>query len=290
VLEKNASTYIHPEREYIEYLHFLYGILDDTDLLMKVSLKDVEIVASLLNRMKSIVCKKQVEIISFEGIERNKDFVKNAAQVILQNKDMYTIYKKVYAFREKEVEKNMRLCVENQPHNLFADTKEQNGCCRIGQTKVFAKNMQTFHRYSKDLRKVWVHKAQALYKDRSEYDLHIQMISTIVGAEEVYKGIKLEYHHKDELWVWIPESDLAQEHLKRFLNAFQDNPQLAENHLEIEYLGNNAQILSQLFNESFLQVPIKIVKADIPMAVLYYKAGILNSRKTMVSPYLPSVE
>jgi hypothetical protein len=38
----NASFYVHPDRETLEYLHFLYAILDDTDLLSKTSAADLE--------------------------------------------------------------------------------------------------------------------------------------------------------------------------------------------------------------------------------------------------------
>lgn len=287
--EKKQKTFIHPDREFIEYLHFLYGIIDDTDLLMKVTLKDIEIVACLLNRMKSILAKKQVEIINFDDLEKDHNFVKNAANKILQNKDMYSLYKKVYAFREEEVEKNIALCIEDKSHNLFADTKEQNGCCRVGQTKLFSNNFKSLHKHCKSLRKAWIEKASKVNQDRPELDLHIQMISTIVSAEEVYKGQKIDYHHKDELWVWIPNTGLAQEHLKRFLNSFQECPQIKNNSLQLEFFGQNAQLYSQLFSESFIKAESTSIDSEYSLAVIYYKAGILNSRKAMISPYLPTL-
>lgn len=289
VVERKSSTFIHPEREFIEYLHFLYGILDDTDLLTKVSRKDVEVVAALLNRMKSFLEKKQVEIISFDDIPNDHEFANKAAKRILQNEDMYSLYKKVYAFREKEVEKNFQLCIEKKPSNLFADTKEQNGCCRVGQTKLFANNMASLHRDATALRSSWAEKAEKIHADRSELDLHLQMISTIVSADDVFKGLKENYHHKDELWIWIPQTDIGQQHLKRFLNAFAASPQLINNGLELELLGKNSDYLDQLFKESFLPIETRVLDLKIPIAVLYYKAGLINSRKAMISPYLPTL-
>lgn len=289
VIEDSNGSYIHADREFIEYLHFLYGIIDDTDLLTKVSYKDVKVVAELLNRMKSILMQKQVEIIHFDDIKKDENFVKNAAQKILQNEDMYSLYKKVYAFREKEVEKNISLAVGAKPHNLFADTKEQNGCARVGQTKVFANNMNSFHKHSTELRKAWYKIATQTRLEKPELDLHIQMVSTIVGAEEVYKGKMQQYNHKDELWIWIPETDLAQEHLKGFLNAFRECPELKENGLEVEFIGDNHKLLKELFSESFISIENRVKDEGLPMAVLYYKAGILNSRKSMISPYLPAL-
>ena len=52
---------IHPQREYCEYLCFLQAILDDTDLLTKVSTRDLDCIVQLLNRMKSLAEGREVE-------------------------------------------------------------------------------------------------------------------------------------------------------------------------------------------------------------------------------------
>lgn len=284
-----GAFFVQKEREYLEYLHFLYGIIDDTDLLSKVSSLDVQCVASLLNRMKSLVMGKRTKIVELDDLPRDRNFPKKAAERILQNEDMYSLYAKVYKYREKEVEKNLSLCAKGEASNLFADTKEQNGCCRIGQTKMFAANLRHFEKQADDIRHVWIHKAKTVQKEKPEIDLHIHMISTIVNAEEVYQGTVGKYSHKDELWIWIPEKEVAVEHLKRFLSAFQRSGGLKDNPLSVEFLGSNAQELALIFKESFLEIPQKIVKRDLPIAVLKYKAGSLNSRKAMVSPFLPSI-
>lgn len=281
--------FIHPEREYVEYLHFLYGIIDDTDLLSKVSALDVQVVASLLNRLKSLATKKKTKIIKLDDLPRDKEFPKKAAKRILQNEDMYSLYSQVYRYREKEVEKNISHCFKGQEHNLFADTKEQNGCCRVGQTKMFAVNIPFFRKHEDKVRKVWLEKAQQVNKERSEFDLHIHMVSTIVDAEEVFKGTMGKYTHQDEMWVWVPDDEVAIEHLKRFLSTFQNSPGIVDNELEVEFLGTNAKELDAIFKESFLDIPQKKSKKGLNMAVLKYKAGTLNSRKAMVSPFLPKL-
>ncbi|HSX10959.1 MAG TPA: hypothetical protein VLF94_04515 [Chlamydiales bacterium] len=281
--------FIHPEREYVEYLHFLYGIIDDTDLLSKVSALDVHCVASLLNRLKSLAAGKQQQIIALDDLVRDRDFAKKAAKRILQNEDMYSLYKKVYQYREKEIEKNIALSAKGEASNLFADTKEQNGCCRVGQTKIFAANVRQFAKCSDEIRRVWLHKARTVHKEKPEIDLHIHMISTIVSAEEVYKGSAGNYSHHDELWIWIPNIEMGIEHLKRFLSSFQSSPGLKNNPLSVEFLGSNADELALLFKESFLEIPQKRAKKDLAIAVLKYKAGSLNSRKAMVSPFLPMI-
>jgi hypothetical protein len=284
---RKKPNYIHPEREYIEYLHFLYGIIDDTDLLTKVSALDVQCVASLLNRLKSLANGKKQTIVKIDDLPRNSTFPKKAAKIILQNEDMYSLYRKVFQFREKEVEKNLTLCAKNEESNLFADTKEQNGMARIGQTKIFAANAKHLEKHLDQIRHIWLQKAKKIYKERGEIDLHLHMISTIVSAEEVYRGKTAQHKHKDEMWIWIPNTELAVEHLKSFLNNFQNSAGLKNNTFEVEFLGSNKEELSRIFKESFLEIPLKKKKKDLDIAVLRYKAGSINSRKAMISPYLP---
>ncbi len=281
--------FIHPDREFVEYLHFLYAILDDTDLLSKVSAVDVQCVAELLNRLKTLSSGKKSVVVSLRDLKRGRDFPKKAAMRILQNEEMYSLYRKVYQYREKEVQSNMALCAKGEPSNFFADTKEQNGCCRVGQTKMFAANIPSFEKHSLSLQRAWLQKAQQIQQEKRQVDLHIHMISTIVNADEVYQGTAGQYTHKDELWLWIPNEEIAIEHLKHFLSAFQFSLGLKDNPLTIEFLGANAADLAHIFKESFLAVPSSQLKKGVPIAVLKYKAGSLNSRKAMVSPFLPSL-
>ena len=108
-----------------------------------------------------------------------------------------------------------------------------------------------------------------------------------ISAEEVYKGISAKYPHKDELWIWIPPDEQAVGLLKNFLDSFQTSPGLKNNQMEVEFLGDNAKELALIFKESFLPIPQTVTKANLPIAVLRYKAGTLNSRKAMVTPFLP---
>ena len=77
--------------------------------------------------------------------------------------------------------------------------------------------------------------------------------------------------------------------MKRFLNAFQGSSGLKNNPLEVEFLGENGEALAAVFGESFTKIPAKITKKGMPIAVLRYNAGSLNSRKAMVSPFLPAI-
>ncbi|NDD58204.1 MAG: hypothetical protein EBZ47_02985 [Chlamydiae bacterium] len=265
-----GDFFVHPHREFLEYLHCFYAILDDTDLLSKISYRDLDCLASLINRMKTIAEGVQTEVILFDDLPRDSQFVARAAKRILQNRDVYSLYRKIYHLKE-----------------------QNNGCCRVGQTKLFAKNYPTYCASAPEIRALWYADARKFHQERSEFDLHIHMVSTIPGAEDVFAGTEGSYDHKDELWLWIPTSEQAVEHLKSFLNAFKQISFLANNDLEIEFLGNNAKELELVFKESFFSVPKKTYESDkkisIPLAVLRYKAGTLNSRKAMISPYLPKL-
>ena len=290
--DQKGVFYVHPKREFAEYLHFLYAILDDTDLLSKVSAFDVTMVAELLNRLKSIASQREVEIVQLDDLPRDKSFPKKAAARILQNEDMYSLYRQIYVAREKEVGRNIELAASEKPSNLFADTKEQNGCCRVGQTKLFVKNIDLYERHANEIRRAWVSSAKKAFEKNSEIDLHIHMISTIVSAEEVYRGAQAPYKHRDEMWIWIPGTELSKEHLKSFLASFQNSPGLNKNPVTIEFLGAKNDEMETLFKESFLDVPTSQSPALEPktfIIVLKYNPGSLNSRKAMVSPFLPTL-
>ncbi|MBS0627622.1 MAG: hypothetical protein JSS09_05365 [Verrucomicrobia bacterium] len=285
--------FIDSSREYLEYLHYLYAILDDTDLLSKVSCRDVVCVASLLNRLKTLSIQKEVEIVSLDDIAQDKHFVGKAAQRILQNEDMYSLYKKIYVFKEEAVERALSLCVEGKPSAIFADTKVQNGLNRVGQSKLFAKNFKTYAHSWVDICALWQKEAKKFYEETPDCDLHMHMISTVPSADDMYAGKEGECLHKDELWIWIPTTEQAVGHLKSFLSAFRNSPQIISSEMEIEFLGDNEKLLEQIFHESFKQVSKKTSSTDkkmsVPVAVLRYRAGLLNSRKAMISPYLPKL-
>lgn len=283
--------YIHPEREFTEYFSFLHAILDDTDLLTKVSNRDVECVAKLLNKLKSLALRREVEIIHFDDIPKDKNFAKNAAQRLLQHPDMYSLYKKIYHYKEIELESNLRSCTSEKCKTIFMDTKEQNGCARIGQTKIFSSNFPSFLKNIRTIQSYWLNQAQESNRDKYEIDLHIHMISTIASAEEVYQNRIGHYDHQDQLWIWIPPTQQARQHLTSFLSSFQNIlKNLNHETMHVEFLGPNADEYRQIFEQSFLPIANSIspnYKTDLPIAVLYFKASTLNSRKSMITPFIP---
>lgn len=287
VVQKKDDYFVSPQREMIEYSHFLYAILDDTDLLTKVTARDVEVVVSLLNRLKSLALREEVEVIHLDDIPRDAQFAKNAAKKILQNEEMYNLYQKEYQAKEEMVDKHLKLCVQGRPSSVFADTKEQNGCCRVGQTKIFARNWPLYEKHASAIQKIWVSEASAIYAQKKEIDLYLHMMSTMSAADELYQGKMKEYRHQDELWIWIPPTEAGQEHLRSFLSAFKISPQVSSQKVEVVFLGKNRKELEEVFQESFGQIKKSAKNENIPMAILRFKAGTINSRKAMISPYLP---
>ncbi|MFI5343938.1 MAG: hypothetical protein ACHQUC_06935 [Chlamydiales bacterium] len=281
---------INPKREYCEYFCFLQAILDDTDLLTKVSVRDLECIAQLLNRLKSLTLQKEVEILSFDDLPKDKNFVREAAKRILQQPDMYSIYKHVYSLREKSVETNLELCIKGQESNLFIDTKEQNGCARVGQTKLFTLNFPYYLKHAGKMRKIWLNKSKEVYAEHPEIDLHMHMISTIPSAEEVFNNRIGPYPHQDELWLWIPPTQTAQTHLNSFLASFQYSVCKTLNQTSLEFFGKEAIEFVQIFNQHFPHIHVTSSLGDMPnetVAVFRFDAGKLNSRKAMITPFLP---
>lgn len=289
-IEGREGYFVDPQREYAEYLSFLHAILDDTDLLSKVTKRDVVCMASLLNRMKSLTLAREVEIVHFDGVKEGPTFAKEAAQRLLQNRELYSLYDKIYAQREQEVEESLRAAARSKPSQLFGDTKEQNGCCRIGQIKLFASNISSYQKAAPRLRTRWLESAQETQQAHPEIDLHMEMISTIASAKEVYRGKTDFYSHRDELWIWVASTQTAQDHLASFLSGFQTAPEVANHDVTVEFLGPNASKLEEIFARNFKrieQTTVEDAHKGLPIAILRFRAGSINSRKASITPYLP---
>jgi len=283
--------FVDKERELTEYFFYLYGILDDTDLLTKVSRRDLFVVKKLLDRMRSLLDGKPEEAVSFSDLPNDATFVKRASAKLLQNRDLHSIYAKVYQFREKEMDKALVAAIKKEPSTVFLDTKEQNGCCRVGQTKLFKSNIETFYAHRAELMKLWYEGAEEINGSRPQVDFFVHMISTVAGEGEVFHGKESEWDHQDEIWIWTPETGVAEQHLVGFLNSFQRSASVQKLDIDVEISGKTATAREQLFKQNFSRArSIQVYEDASPtFCVLKYKAGALNSRKSQVSPYLPKL-
>ncbi len=287
--QTSGKFYVHPYRELAEYFTFLHAILDDTDLLTKVSKRDVECVKELLNRIKSLMKKKEIEVVNFDGIPSDKQFANEAAKRLLQNHEMYSIYRQIYDSKEQEVEYNLQAAEDDQMAALFLDTKEQNGCCRVGQTKLFSSNFPSFAKNSPKLMEYWLKHAEQRVEAEPQIDLHLHMISTIASAQEVYEDKVGHYKHQDQLWFWVPPKPKAYDHLTNFLTAFLTAQKLGK--ANFQFLNGVSEEIQQIFIRNSMGIPTQkmAASAKLPLVVLQFPAGTLNSRKAMITPYLPKI-
>ena len=282
-LQLRGNFFIHPKREFAEYFFFLQAILDDTDLLSKVTLRDVRCVMELVNRMKGLVAQQETEVIQIKSAAD----ARKAADEILQHEELYSIYSSMYNWREQQMEKSL----QNLSDDLFDDTKEQNGCCRVGQIKLFCSNRSLLEKKKENLLAAWIEKSLAMTKNHPSFDLHIMMISTIPSAKEVYRKKKRLWRHEDEYWIWIPSSEIARDHLAFFLNAFGMQHEVSQLEFEVEFKGNECDWLEEIFTRNFISATFTKDKnwSGECVALLKFTAGALNSRKALVSPFLPKI-
>lgn len=291
VLSGQSAYFVSFEREFTEYLHFIYAILDDTDFLTKVTLLDVECVASLINRLKSLSKGEEVEVVNFDDIPRDSHFVVNAAKKLQQNEDLYSLYFKVYTAKESLINEILISAAKATSSSIFQDTKVQNGCSAIGQFKIFRHNVETFERHRKAIHSFWVERSKALYEEKKEVDLHLFMMTTLTSAEELHLGQVGKYEHKDELCCWYPSDNRSgYAHLKQFLQEFFSLSSMRNMDLTIELHGKRFEEFRQLV-EIVAKKPFHKIeefpKEKVSLIVVKVEAGSINSRKSKITPCLP---
>jgi len=294
-LDRRGNYYIDPMREFVEYWHFLFAILDDTDLLSKVTRVDVEIVRDLLNRMKSIVTQEEVEVVHFDDISDTPEFAQVAAARLLRNADLYSITQKIYHFKEVFIDEVIEKAAKGSDAIFFADTKEQNGCVRIGQFKLYPINYPTYLKYAPDLRKVFIEESRKIYARKKEIDLFIYMISTLSGLEGLFDEKTPMRKHNDELWIYVSQdSDEGFSHLRSFFNAFGASSATKKALHSIEIRGSECEKLEEVVSSTLgvlIGCPVKVTQdpKQEGLIIVSVESGSMNSRKAMISPYLPKL-
>ena len=290
--EYRGGFFVDSSRELSEYFSYLFGILDDTDLLSKVSRRDVICVKNILDRMRSLVDGSPSIAVSFEHIPDDEHFVRTAAKALLQSDDLYSIYATVYQFREKEIDEALKAAIEGLPSTFFLDTKEQNGCCRVGQAKLFHNNVKTYLSHRQNLIALWQKNAEEIFSVRQHVDFFLQMISTVPSEKEVYRGEEGVWDHHDEMWLWMPEGGVPEQHLIGFLNSFEGSPVVQKLAIDVEIVGPLAEQRKSIFVQNFSKahrIVAHTLSEGPTIAFLRYKAGAINSRKSQVTPYLPKL-
>jgi hypothetical protein len=279
--ERRDHFFISPKREFLEYLQYLCAILDDTDFLAKVSLRDLECVKSLLNRLESLARGREVEIVDFDDIAFGENFVDRGVQKILKNPQMKFFCDKIFFSREKKEQESL------YSMDIFSDTKELNAGWFVGQTKIFAKNFSLFMQQAKCLRKKWLLQARNfLTLKKGGCCLH--MVSTLQGSDGIGCNKEMFYSHQDEIWVWSPLEEKSLEQLGYFLRGFSSNVGVL---VEVDLIGDIDHQLEKVFLENTNFAVKQDMKESFfgeAFAILKFKAGAINSRKAQISPFLPT--
>ena len=288
----SGAFFVDSRRELCECFMYIFGILDDTDLLSKVSRRDIVSLRDILHRMRMVIDGEEAARISFEHIAEDKDFVRNAAKTLLRNEDLHSIYANVYRFREKELEEALASAAQGLQSTLFMDTKEQNGCCRVGQVKLFRNNIHSYEAHRQELITLWQREAEKVFAERPQVDFFVQMVSTVPSEKEVFRGEESGWDHKDEMWIWSPEGGVPEQHLIAFLNSFDGSSAARSLAIEVEIIGSQAEKRKSLFAQNFPRarhVKVQTTGYGPTIALLRYPAGAINSRKSQVSPFLPKL-
>ncbi|MCM8541875.1 MAG: hypothetical protein NE328_16520, partial [Lentisphaeraceae bacterium] len=217
VHRSESNFFISPEREMQEYIFFLNAIIDDTDLLSKSGWRDILCVAELINRIKSILAEKEVEVLDISHYPRSPRYLKQAIREVLVNKDSYSFYKGIYDHREKVVDTWMM--DPNYRFRCFEDRKIQNETCAVSQLKFFPRNRDAFISSRDVLLKDWF-KIKSMVRTKSpEVDFFLHMTSTIPGAKEAYDGTMKSDGEEDEIWLSVNyDSDQSTSRFRQFLD------------------------------------------------------------------------
>jgi hypothetical protein len=290
IFEQNKNEFfVHPERERLEYLCYLYAIFDDTDLLAKAGARDLRIVVQLLNRLKTLEKGLDDICLSLEDLEHQSNFIPMARERILKYEAMYELYSQFYGFKESSIKEQILLCQQRKPNTLFSDTKTQNGCARVGQIKLTSPLVAFFHDKTEAILQSWLHDSRETYHVSHEIDLHLQMISTIAGAQDVYSGQTSNFSHQDMLWIWSSMTPRACEHLIHFLRGFRYAKEVEKLTFDIEVFGKETGIVHDLLKQNFTFENLVETSSELEGALMVFKfqAGMLNSRKAAISPFLP---
>jgi hypothetical protein len=144
------------------------------------------------------------------------------------------------------------------------------------------------------LQKAFIYESNKVSNSKKEVDLHLFMVSTLAGLEGLFDHKAEKVTHLDEIWLYIPQdSDGGLTHLRSFLNAFAASSGAQKAIKGIRLMGEsgtlddliNTVLLSQL-NVSYQKCPSPCEGSFI---VLDVSAGSMNSRKAMITPFLPKL-
>ncbi|MCH2174712.1 MAG: hypothetical protein MK193_03170 [Lentisphaeria bacterium] len=290
--------YVHPDRELQEYLCYLNAIIDDTDLLAKVCWRDLQVAAELINRIKSIMLGKEVEVVDVFDLGPDRREIIKAQVKILQNEDMYSFYKKIYEQKEGLVIESIQNVSQTTPKlsSIFADIKLQNTFNSVSQFKVFPNSWPIIETHRNDIMLSWQELSKDISNRNSNVDVFVQMFSTIPGAYEAYNQEKDLGDLEDQIWICVDtDREESVSHLRQLLTNFRSHPKLQQAGVHYCLQGQPGKKLNfthNILKDFTPKGQVNVVEnqeINIPIIIVHFQAGVMNSRKSDVTPYLPKL-
>lgn len=287
-ISQGSHFFISRDKEFLDYFHFLFAILDDTDLLTKVTTYDVYVVCDLINAMKSLMVKKEVEVVNFDDLDTDSaDFAKHAARRLLQSHDLYSLYNDNFAKKEVKVEEVLKKATGVHEVTFFQDTKVIGKYAQVGQFKLFGSNHATFHKKKAEIQKHWLKRCEEAAKENKGLSIFIFMVSTLDSAEDLFSGEhNVAHEQKDEIWITcLEESRDAFEKTKRFMKNFVRSPKVYPQHIDLELYGS-LQDIKDVMDKASPRVKTNVRKGKKPVAEVIVDLKSIKSRKSDIAPYI----
>ncbi len=287
-LSGNNIYFISKDKEFLDYYHFLFAILDDTDLLTKVTAYDVYVVLDLLNNMKSLMVGKEVEIVNFDDLDEDSiDFAKEAAKKLMATHDLYSLYNDNYVQKEKRIEEVIKKATQELEKTFFQDTKVTGKYAQVGQFKLFSSNHGSFQKRRSEIQKHWLFRCEEAAKENADLSLFVMMISTIDSADDLFSGsVEKKSDAKDEIWISLTENDKeAFEKTKRFLLNLLKSSKIFPQTIVLNLHGTLIELKDAVAKVSG-RVEVKAIKGKASIAELYVDLKSIKSRKADIAPYI----
>lgn len=281
--------YISAEREIFEYLQFLFAILDDTDCLTKMTEYDLHIVAELLNRIKSLKEKKEMEVVHFDDLNpQDPEFRQKAVQKLLCTQDLYSLYSLVYRVKEKTIEDMISDTANNIDTPFFQDTKLIADYALVGQFKLFAKNHVHLRKKETDIRQVWFKKSCAQAEQNTNIFLFLFFFTSLASAEDLFTQAPPPQGIYDEIWLSVPPGVNEKKgavYVRKFLESFLRQETQIAKEVTITSFGEKDNVLEKEL-KSTLKHEILHKKASTSMIVVKVPPRSVQSRKSQIAPLL----
>ncbi|MCH9811819.1 hypothetical protein K0U07_03535, partial [bacterium] len=287
LLQKQVH-FIAPEKEFLDYYHFLFAILDDTDLLTKVTPFDVCVVRDLLNNMKSLMLKSEVEIVHFDGLDKEaRDFAYVAARKLLQTHDLYSLYHANYQKREQKIDEMLKKATSTYEKAFFQDTKVLSKYAQVGQVKLFSSNHMVLSKKRADIQKHWLKRCQLAADKNSDLSVFVFMVSTVDSADDLFAGgVKKESKIHDEIWITCLDGDRnSYEKARKFLERLLKSPKVYPQTVDLHLYGKMTDA-HEASSKVSGRVAVSSGKGKIPLAEVLVDLKSIKSRKSDIAPYL----